>query len=106
MNNKKKSKKQDNLVDVPEPILEGLSKALIDGSSFPIRCVKRGTVCDYITRLTEADGILERQNLANLSREDLLDACNTRCIGRPHWSDQKLQDSLEEWLGTMQRLKS
>ena len=94
---------ENRLVDVPKPILKGVTMA-VDGPSplndFLPNFMRRGKVISHIKKISDGDEFLvgESIDLSSLSPTHLVEACTERCIGGPGRSDDELRDCLGEWL--------
>jgi len=100
------TKKETQLVAVPKPIIKGLASA-ISAESPPSgllpNFILRGQVVNHIQKVATADEFLFKQDidLATVSGDLLLEACNLRLIGGPGRSDDELREGLKQWLNVV-----
>ena len=94
---------EQRLVQVPKPIIQGLTQALEGPSMFQNiqpHFMGRGKIVAHCQKVAEADMFLvnENVNLEDLSSPRLKEACNDRLIGCPRSTDEELRNGLKDWL--------
>ena len=94
---------EQRLVQVPKPIIRGLTQALEGPSMFQNflpHFMGRGKIVAHCQKVAEADMFLvnEKVNLEDLSSPRLKEACNDRLIGCPRSTDDELRNGLNDWL--------
>jgi len=85
--------------------LDGISGAalkagcMLIGTSGPsIGIMRRGALGQHLEHLVMEDAVLSAQGTADLSRDELLEACIDRGFGSGTLPDAKLRKGLNEWL--------
>jgi len=99
------SKDKRQLVNVPKPIIKGISSTMPRKTSsfvenFTPHFLTRNQVLQHIRKISEADEFLMNEdiNLSILPRELLMEICYDRCIGTPASSKEELCTALSNWL--------
>lgn len=94
--------KNNNLQDLPKPLVKGLGRAL-EAPSFNSLLpgfFVRGKIVNNLKQIEMADEFLvnENVNLNSLSTDLLEETCSARLIGGPGRSNDEMVEGLEAWL--------